>query len=107
MVNVTERAKDRLKELLTRQSDDPSIGLRLDRVSTGELGIFPDRGREDDQVVEHQGAALLLVGQDVARSVGDTTIDYDESGPGPRLVIRKPRGSHGETIRARRRGSSR
>jgi len=89
MVNVTERAKEKLKELLTSESDDPSVALRLEPTSPGQLGIFPDRGRADDQVVEHQGVAVLLVGQDIAQSVEDTTIDYDESGPGPRLVIRK------------------
>lgn len=89
MVSVTERAKKKLKELVTTQTDDPSVGLRLDRTSSGQLGIFPDRERTDDQVVEHQGAVVLLVGQNIAQTVGDTTIDYDESGPGPRLVIRK------------------
>jgi len=89
MVNVTERAREKLRELLTSQSDDLSVGLRLDRVSTGELGIFPDREQADDQVIEHQGSALLLVGQGIAQTMGDTTIDCDESGPGPRLVIRK------------------
>lgn len=89
MVSVTERAKKKLKELVTTQTDDPSVGLRLDRTSSGQLGIFPDRERTDDQVVEHQGAVVLLVGQNIAQTVGDTTIDYDESGPGPRLVMKR------------------
>lgn len=59
MVNVTERAKEKLRELLTTQSDDPSVGLRLDRASTGELGIFPDRGRADDQVVRAPGGGAV------------------------------------------------
>lgn len=55
MVNVTERAKDRLKELLTTKSDDPSVGLRLEQTRSGEFGVLPDHGRANDQVVEHQG----------------------------------------------------
>lgn len=89
MVNVTERAKEKLKELLAIKGDDQSAGLRLERAPSGELSIFPDHERADDQVVEHQGSVVLLVGQETAERVGETTIDYDESGPGPRLVIRR------------------
>lgn len=89
MVNVTERARERLKELLTTENDDPSVGLRLEQTPSGELSIFPDRQRADDQVVEHHGAVVLLVGQETAQTVEDTTIDTDESGPGLRLTIRR------------------
>jgi Fe-S cluster assembly iron-binding protein IscA len=89
MVNVTDRAKDRLKQLLESRSDDQSVGLRLEHTSSGQLGIFPDRGRADDQIVEHEGAAVLLIGREIVQAVGDTTIDYEEAGPGPRLVIKR------------------
>jgi len=89
VVTVTERAKEKLKELLATETEDPSVGLRLETTSPGQLGIFPDRVRTDDQVVEHQGAAVLLVGQETAETVGETTIDYDESETGSRLVIRR------------------
>jgi len=89
MVNVTERAKDRLKELLTAKSDDPSVGFRLEQTRPGEFGVLPGRGRANDQVIEHQGAVVLLVGQEIAQTLEDTTIDYDESGPDSRLVMLK------------------
>ena len=89
MVNVTERAKDRLKQLLDTKTDDRSVGLRLEKTSSGQLGIFPDRERTDDQVVEHDGAPVLLIGQEIAQTVGDTTIDCEEGAPGPRLVIKR------------------
>ena len=87
MVNVTDRAKERLKTLLTTTNGDPSVGLRLEQTRTGNLEIFPDRERANDQVVEHQGTAVLLVGQDIAPMVEDTTIDCDDSAPDARLVI--------------------
>ena len=87
MVNVTERARQQLKTLLTTSGGDPSVGLRLEQTRTGELAIFPDRERADDQVVEHQGTALLLVGQDLAPLVDDTTIDCEDTGPATRIVI--------------------
>jgi Fe-S cluster assembly iron-binding protein IscA len=95
MVNVTDRAKTKLKELLVKersktQGEDQPIGLRLGTMAPGQFGVFPDRERADDQIVEHQGAAVLLVGQDVAEQVEHTTIDYEEeSEPGPRLVIKR------------------
>jgi len=88
MVNVTERAKERLKELLETKTEDGSVGLRLELMPSGKFAVFPDQERADDQVVEHQGAAVLLVGQEIAQRVGDTTIDCDEAGPSPRLMIR-------------------
>ncbi len=62
--------------------------LRLGKMASGAFGVFPDRERADDQVVEHDGAAVLLVGQDIAENVKDTTIDYEEDGTGPGLVIK-------------------
>jgi Fe-S cluster assembly iron-binding protein IscA len=87
MVTVTERAKEKLKELLQGETDDPSLGLRLVTTPSGEIGMFADRERDDDQIVEYQGSAVLLVNEGVASTIGDATIDYDDSDPGPRLVM--------------------
>jgi Fe-S cluster assembly iron-binding protein IscA len=89
MFNVTERARAKLRELLTTESDDQSVALRLGKTASGELGVFADRERPDDQVVEHEGAAVLLVGREVAENVEGTTIDYEEGDPAPGLVIKK------------------
>lgn len=88
MVTVTERARERLKELLEARTEDTSVGLRLELTPSGEFAVFPDQERVDDQVVEHQGAAVLLVGQEIAQKVEDTTIDCDDAGASPRLLIR-------------------
>jgi len=87
MVNVSERAKGQLKKLLETRRDDPSVGLRLGTTASGRFSVVPDRERGDDEVVEYRGSVVLLVGQDIAQMMGGTTIDYDERGPQPRLVI--------------------
>jgi Fe-S cluster assembly iron-binding protein IscA len=87
MVYVTERARESLKELLG-ESDNPSVSLRLGTAPSGQRGVFPDRERADDQIVEHEGTAVLLIGKEIAPMVQDTTIDYDDSRPTPGLVIR-------------------
>jgi Fe-S cluster assembly iron-binding protein IscA len=89
MVNVTERAKEKLKALLETEGNDQSVGLRLGATPTGQFGVFPDRERPDDLVVEHDGAVVLLVGQEVAEKVDDTIIDYEESDSGPGLIIKR------------------
>lgn len=80
MVNVTERAKGQLKKLLETRSDDPSVGLRLGTTASGQFSVFPDRERGDDEVVEYRGSVVLLVGQDIAQMIEETTIDCDERG---------------------------
>jgi Fe-S cluster assembly iron-binding protein IscA len=87
MVYVTERARESLRELLA-ESDDPSASLRLGTVTSGQLGVFRDRERADDQIVEHEGVAVLLIGKEIAPIVQNTTIDYDDNGRTPGLVIR-------------------
>lgn len=89
MVTVTERAKAKLKELLETESDDRSVGLRLGKTASGAFGVSPDRAHADDQIVEHEGATVLLVGQQIAERVEGTTIDYEEGGPGTGLVIKR------------------
>jgi Fe-S cluster assembly iron-binding protein IscA len=85
---MSRYAKIRLKALLERANpDDPSVGLRLGKTASGALGVCPDRGRADDEIVEHEGVVVLLVGQGIAARMEDRTIDYDERGPDRRLVV--------------------
>ena len=53
------------------------------------LGGFRDRERADDQIVQLEGAAVVLVGQEVAKKVKDTTIDYEEGETGSGLVVKR------------------
>jgi hypothetical protein len=92
MINVTERAKERLSELKSQKlaeahSTETNVGLRLDQASPGQLGIFPDAQREGDEIVEHEGAPVLFVAAAIAQAVSGTTIDCAEDGD--QLVIRK------------------
>jgi Fe-S cluster assembly iron-binding protein IscA len=93
MINVTERAKEKLKQLKSQSLSQVNVeasnlGLRLDHASPGQLGIFPDAHREGDQVVEHEGAPVLFVGQAIAQAVSGTTIDCE--GEAAQLVIKAP-----------------
>jgi Fe-S cluster assembly iron-binding protein IscA len=92
MINVTERAKEKLSELKSQKlaetnSAEANIGLRLDQASPGQLGIFPDAQREGDEVVEHEGSPVLFVAASIAQAVSGTTIDCEDDSD--QLVIRK------------------
>ena len=94
MLHVTERARAKLKEILTTEIltteiVDQSVALRLGKTASGEIGVFADRERPDDRVVEYEGTAVLLIGREIAENVEGTTIDYEEGDPGPGLVIMK------------------
>jgi hypothetical protein len=92
MINVTERAKEKLNALKSQKLAEtsnaaPDVGLRLDQASPGQLGIFPDARREGDEVVEYAGTPVLFVAAGVAQAVSGTTIDCE--GDDDRLVIRR------------------
>lgn len=87
MVNVTDRAKVVLKSALSRSIDEPGIGLRLDVAEQGGLALYPDREKAGDQVVEHEGTALLLIGEDVSQPLQGAIIDCTDTPEGVRLVV--------------------
>lgn len=87
MLTVTESAKQLLKETLSAHTDDPEIGLRLEVKPPGQLGIVLDRGAEGDQVVEHEGAKVLLVASELAPAVDGVTLDIQDTADGPKLVV--------------------
>jgi len=90
MVNVTDRAKTALKSALSRSVDEPGIGLRVEISDESSCALVPDRMKPGDQVVEHEGDVLLLIGQDVSKPLDGATIDLAETAEGARLVLTKP-----------------
>jgi hypothetical protein len=83
MIAVTERAKEqRLDRKLSANSSEPDVGLRLEPAATGEWQLFPDQAIEGDQVVEHGGSKLLLIGADASDALGDRQVDCRETAPG-------------------------
>ena len=90
MVVVTEAAKQELGRMLVSASaDDPEVGIRLALGASGEFSLMLDKESEGDQVVEHEGAKVLLVGKELGEVLEGVTIDSQESPEGQRLVISK------------------
>lgn len=88
MLTVTESAKQLLKETLQAHTDDPEVGLRLSPGEPGQqLGIVLDREAKGDQVVEHEGAKVLLVPSELAPALDGVTLDIQDTADGPKLVV--------------------
>jgi Fe-S cluster assembly iron-binding protein IscA len=80
MVMVTERAKTYLKEsvLSKIQATTPGVSARLAQTEAGKLSVFPDKEMEGDQVVEHEGAIVLLIDGKLSGRLTGATIDCVE-----------------------------
>lgn len=87
MIDVTEQAKVELKKLLTSSVDWPGARLRLMDRGQGRLGLGIDIESENDQVVEYEGAVLLIVEDELASKLERLTIDVDTKAEGVELVI--------------------
>lgn len=90
MVNVTDRAKVALKSALSRSVEEAGIGLRVEISEQGACALYPDWEKAGDQVVEHEGNVLLLIGEEVSQPLEGATIDLTETPEGARLVVTKP-----------------
>ena len=88
MLIVTEGAKQELRRILASANiDDPEVGLRLVASATREFSLKLDKEHEGDQVVEHEGAKVLLVGREVSQGLEGVTVDCRETSEGTRLTI--------------------
>jgi len=87
MIQVTERARETFKNRL-EDLERPGVMLRIGSTDSG-LEIFPDTLKDDDQIIEHDGRAVLLIDQEVSETLADTTIDVEEHADGARFVVRR------------------
>ena len=88
MIHVTERARETFMETL-ELVDNPGLILRIGPTESG-LGVFPDTlQKDDDEVIEHDGRAVLLIDRDVSEEFADTTIDVEEDANGSHFVLRR------------------
>ena len=86
MIDVTDRARQELKKILSSNVDNSYARLRLIDRGEGSLGLGIDIESPGDEVVEHEGEGLLLVEYELASSLDGITIDIDDTAEGPQLV---------------------
>ena len=86
MITVTERAKQELKKLLEAKVDWPGARLRIMERQHGVLGLGVDIESGIDEVVECDGARILVIDPGLAARF-DIVLDVDVTSAGAQLVI--------------------
>ena len=87
MIDVTERARQELKRILSEKVDMRQACLRLIARGQGKLGLGIDIEVPGDQVVEYEGTKVLIVEPGLATNLKGVTLDVDNTSEGPELVI--------------------
>ena len=87
MIDVTERAKEELKKILCEKVDMPQARLRLTSGDGGQLGLGIDIELPGDEIIEYQGAGVLVVEQELAVNLQGIVLDVDDTPQGPQLVL--------------------
>ena len=93
MITVTEKAAEELEALLEKakiadpQNAFDDVMLRLFTTDDGKLAIAPDTPLDGDQIIEHQGTNVLLVGWELSETVENLLIDCVETEQGRKLRI--------------------
>jgi len=87
MINITERAKQELRKILSEKVDWPGARLRLMDRGQGKLGLGLDMEALGDQVVEYEGIKVLIVEPALATNLKGITLDVDDTPNGAELVI--------------------
>lgn len=91
MVTVTEPAAQKLRENLQAVATDPEVGIRLILSSTtpNRIEMVLDKDKEGDQVVESEGAKILLLDPQIAQLLEGMVIDYEEKPQGGKFTVSK------------------
>ena len=87
MIGTTERARQELKKLLEAQTEEAKACLRLVVNEQGQLMLVVDTKREGDKEVEHEGATVMVLGEDLAGELEGITIDVEDTTEGSRLIV--------------------
>ena len=87
MINITERAKQALKQILAANIDLSQGRLRLMDRGQGKLGLGVDIEMPGDELVKYDGSTVLVVERGLAANLKGVTLDVEDSGNGSKLVI--------------------
>ena len=91
MLTVTAVAAEKLKEAIQAQTTDPEVAIRLipSPLMPNRIDMVLDKEKEGDQVVESEGAKVLLVSLELAPVLDGMVIDCQETPQGVRFSISK------------------
>jgi len=88
MLEVTERAKEKLKSILIEQNvQDPQAAMRIVIEPSGELRFCIDIEFSEDQVIKYKDAAILRLAPEVANRLEEKILDVKDFPDGPDFAL--------------------
>ena len=88
MLEVTERAKEWLKNILVEQNvKDPQAAMRIVIEPSGELRFCIDIEFSKDQIVDYKGSAVLRLAPEVAKRLEGKILDVKDFHDGPDFAL--------------------
>lgn len=92
MLEVTTKAKEKLKEILQQETRDPEVAIRVTPGSSmsKQLDLVLSKEKKGDQVVlSPAGIKILLIRYDLAQCFEGVVLDYKETFQGGDFIINK------------------
>ena len=91
MLIVTLRAKEKLKEILRKQTTNPEVGIRVISSHSNHIDLVLDKEKRGDQVLEsEEGIKVLLIQSNLATKLEGMALDYQETLQSAGFIISKP-----------------
>lgn len=90
MIQVTERAKEELKRVLSTDGIHTPRGVRRLSASSDKFVMRRDTEMPGDQIVKYKGTKVLLVEKSLATSLEGRTLDFQDTAEGRQFVVLKP-----------------
>jgi len=87
MINVTKRAKQELRRLLSENVDWPEGRFRIMDRGQGVIGLGVDIEAPGDLTIEFEGKRVLICEPVLAARLEGITVDVDDTPDGAELVI--------------------
>ena len=87
MLTVTEAARNRLRDTLLANTDNPEDCLRLMIKPPGQMGLVLDKVSPSDGVVEHEGLTILAMSQEISDMLEGAKLDVEETPDGGKLKL--------------------
>ena len=89
MLTITESARDELKNILEKNSNEEDEGLRLIVNQPGSFALMLDKEQNNDEVIEHNGVKILLYQKDMSPILDNIVLDCQYTESGRMLIISK------------------
>jgi Fe-S cluster assembly iron-binding protein IscA len=88
MLTITEAAGTYLTQILHNAEPPQNATIRMVPVQTGNLALQFDSTRPGDTTFDHNGKTVLILDEQVAQTLVNSTLDVQQADQGAKLVLR-------------------